>query len=95
MKDGQWSVAQPRTAGYALRTSLVMRLRGSQLSMLAFLVALSSPSHSQSQQQPTDDAIYQAAEYISKSGSPNSRKVIIIITDNESNQPAGMLHSES
>lgn len=41
-----------------------------------------------------DQAVYQAAKYLGKSANPNSRKIIIVITDNQSNQPLGISQSE-
>jgi VWFA-related protein len=42
-----------------------------------------------------DEAVYQAATYSGKATNPDSRRVIIIITDNQSNQPPALDHSES
>ena len=41
-----------------------------------------------------DEAVYQAARYMSEAASPDSRRVIIIITDNETNQPFYEGHQE-
>lgn len=42
-----------------------------------------------------DEAVYQAATYFGKAANPDRRRVIIIITDNQSNQPPALDHSES
>jgi Ca-activated chloride channel homolog len=41
-----------------------------------------------------DDAAYEAARYMSEAANPDSRRVIIMITDNESNQPFYEGHQE-
>ena len=41
-----------------------------------------------------DEAIFQAATALNKSANPDSRRVIVAITDDESNQPADTGHSE-
>jgi VWFA-related protein len=40
-----------------------------------------------------DEAVFQAATLLNKAANPDSRRVIIAITDNESNQPEGTGHS--
>ena len=42
-----------------------------------------------------DEAVYQAARYLSNAANPNSRRVIVIVTDNLSNQPDNIGHSEA
>jgi Ca-activated chloride channel homolog len=42
-----------------------------------------------------DEAVYSAAKYLSKASNPNSRRIIVIVTDNLSNQPPNLGHSES
>ena len=42
-----------------------------------------------------DEAVYQAATYLNKATNPDSRRVIIMITDNQSNQPPAIDHPES
>jgi VWFA-related protein len=41
-----------------------------------------------------DEAMYQASRYIRKAANPDSRRCIIVITDNLSNQPEGHGHSQ-
>ena len=42
-----------------------------------------------------DDAVYEAARYLTKASNPNSRRIIVIVTDNLSNQPPELGHSEA
>ena len=42
-----------------------------------------------------DEAVYTAAKYLSKASNPNSRRIIVIVTDNLSNQPPNVGHSET
>lgn len=42
-----------------------------------------------------DEAVYEAARYLSNAANPNSRRVIVIVTDNLSNQPDNFGHSEA
>lgn len=42
-----------------------------------------------------DEAVYEAARYLTKASNPNSRRVIVIVTDNLSNQPPELGHSEA
>jgi VWFA-related protein len=42
-----------------------------------------------------DEAVYQAAAYLRKASNPDSRRCIIAITDNLTNQPEGVPHSQS
>jgi len=42
-----------------------------------------------------DEAVYEAAKYLAKASNPDSRRIIVIVTDNLSNQPATLGHSES
>lgn len=42
-----------------------------------------------------DEAIYQAAQYMSRAANTESRRIIIIITDNETNQPNDEGHTEA
>jgi VWFA-related protein len=42
-----------------------------------------------------DEAVYQAAKHLAEASNPNSRRIIIIITDNLSNQQFGLGHSEA
>jgi VWFA-related protein len=42
-----------------------------------------------------DEAIYQASGYMSKASNPDSRRCIIVITDNLSNQPEGAGHTQT
>jgi VWFA-related protein len=41
-----------------------------------------------------DEALYQAAKHLARASNPNSRRIVIIITDNLSNQQVGLAHSE-
>ena len=41
-----------------------------------------------------DEAIYQASLYSRKAANPDTRRCIIVITDNLSNQPEGVAHSQ-
>jgi len=42
-----------------------------------------------------DDAFYEAAGYLAKSANPGSRRIVIMVTDNLSNQEIGQGHSEA
>jgi hypothetical protein len=42
-----------------------------------------------------DEAVYQAAAYLRKASNPESRRCIIAITDNFTNQPEGVPRSQS
>jgi VWFA-related protein len=42
-----------------------------------------------------DEAVYTAAKYLSNASNPNSRRIIVIVTDNLSNQPPNLGHSEA
>lgn len=42
-----------------------------------------------------DEAVYEAARYLSKASNPDSRRIIVIVTDNLSNQPSNFGHSEA
>jgi VWFA-related protein len=42
-----------------------------------------------------DDAVYEAAKYAAKASNPESRRIILIVTDNLSNQPPTLGHSEA
>jgi len=42
-----------------------------------------------------DEAVYNAAKYLAKASNPGSRRIIVIVTDNLSNQPLTVGHSES
>jgi Mg-chelatase subunit ChlD len=42
-----------------------------------------------------DEAIYESAKHFAKASIPDSRRIIIIITDNFSNQPPTLGHSEA
>lgn len=42
-----------------------------------------------------DEAVYEAAKYLAKASNPDSRRIIVIVTDNLSNQPPTLGHSES
>lgn len=42
-----------------------------------------------------DEAVYEAAKYLSKASNPGSRRIIVIVTDNLSNQPSNVGHSET
>jgi VWFA-related protein len=41
-----------------------------------------------------DEAMYQASLYIHKAANPDTRRCIIVVTDNLSNQPQGVAHSQ-
>jgi VWFA-related protein len=41
-----------------------------------------------------DEAVFQAATHLSKASNPDSRRIIIIVTDNLSNQPKAVAHSQ-
>lgn len=42
-----------------------------------------------------DEAVHEAAKYLAKATNPNSRRIIVIVTDNLSNQPPTLGHPES
>jgi len=42
-----------------------------------------------------DEAVYEAAFYLAKASKPDSRRIIVIVTDNFSNQEPGQGHSEA
>jgi VWFA-related protein len=42
-----------------------------------------------------DEAVYEAAKYLAKASNPVSRRIIVIVTDNLSNQARSLGHSES
>ena len=42
-----------------------------------------------------DDAVYEAAKYLSKASNPDSRRIIVIVTDNLSTQPTSQGHFEA
>jgi VWFA-related protein len=42
-----------------------------------------------------DEAVFQAATHLSRASNPDSRRIIIIVTDNLSNQPKTVAHSQS
>src|SRR5258706_7000006 len=42
-----------------------------------------------------DEAVYEAAKYLAKASNPDSRRIVVIVTDNLSNQSALLGHSES
>ena len=42
-----------------------------------------------------DEAVYDAARYLIKAAHPDSRRIIVIVTDNLSNQPPGFGHTEA
>jgi VWFA-related protein len=42
-----------------------------------------------------DEAVYESAKHFAKASIPDSRRIIIIITDNFSNQPPSLGHSEA
>lgn len=42
-----------------------------------------------------DDAVYEAADYLKKSSNPESRRIVIMVTDNLSTQEDGQGHSEA
>ncbi|HSF23852.1 MAG TPA: VWA domain-containing protein [Blastocatellia bacterium] len=41
-----------------------------------------------------DEAVFQAAAHLAKASNPDSRRIIIIVTDNLSNQPKNVAHSQ-
>lgn len=41
-----------------------------------------------------DEAVFQAATHLSRASNPDSRRIIIIVTDNLSNQPKAVAHSQ-
>lgn len=42
-----------------------------------------------------DEAVYEAATYVAKASNPDSRRIIVMVTDNLSNQKLSQGHSES
>jgi Ca-activated chloride channel homolog len=42
-----------------------------------------------------DEAVYEAAKYLLKASNPDRRRIIVIVTDNLSNQPPNLGHSET
>jgi VWFA-related protein len=42
-----------------------------------------------------DEALYEAAKYLSKASNPDSRRIVVIVTDNLSNQTQLLGHSEA
>jgi VWFA-related protein len=42
-----------------------------------------------------EEAVYEAAKYLSMASNPGSRRIIVIVTDNLSNQPSNVGHSEA
>lgn len=42
-----------------------------------------------------NEAVFEASKYLAKASNPNSRRIIVIVTDNLSNQPATLGHPES
>ena len=42
-----------------------------------------------------DEAVFTAANYLAKASNPNSRRIIVVVTDNLSNQPPNFGHSEA
>jgi VWFA-related protein len=67
------------------------RDRGSVISKLAFI---SSMGRWIREGTYIDEAMYQASRYIQKAANPDSRRCIIVITDNLSNQPQNSGHSQ-